>query len=144
MGTELTNTPLNIEIHPFIDTNECSEIILINGDIIEAVDIEIGKAEIKYKKCSKKEGSTWSILKSDVFMIKHENGETIVFEEEKKRKLDGGIRPGIILISIALALFLLGLLLVSIEVYYVGVILVLVAIIVALFGVINLLIGLIA
>jgi hypothetical protein len=67
----------------FKDENECEEIITRNGDIIEAKIIEIGVAEIKYKKCSNIEGPSYSILKSDVLMIKYKNGDKDVFNEKK-------------------------------------------------------------
>ena len=65
------------------DENECEEIISRNGEIIEAKIIEIGVTEIKYKKCSNIEGPSYSILKSDVFMIKYKNGDKDVFNEKK-------------------------------------------------------------
>ncbi len=49
-------------------------IVLKNGEEISAKVLEIGTGEIKYKKASNPEGPTYSIAKSEVFMIKYENG----------------------------------------------------------------------
>lgn len=49
-------------------------IVLKTGEEISAKVLEIGTSEIKYKKSSNPEGPTYSIAKSDVFMIKYENG----------------------------------------------------------------------
>jgi hypothetical protein len=73
------------------DENECEEIITRNGDIIEAKIIEVGVTEIKYKKCSNKEGPSYSILKSDVFMIKYKNGDKDVFNEKKSSSSPVGL-----------------------------------------------------
>lgn len=49
-------------------------IVLKTGEEISAKVLEIGTSEIKYKKTSNPEGPTYSISKSEVFMIKYENG----------------------------------------------------------------------
>ena len=49
-------------------------IVLKTGEEISAKVLEIGIGEIKYKKASNIEGPTYTISKSDVFMIKYENG----------------------------------------------------------------------
>jgi hypothetical protein len=66
----------------FNNEDDCAEIIKRDGDIIEAKIIEVGVTEIKYKKCSNLQGPTYNILKSDVFMIKHKNGDKDVFSDE--------------------------------------------------------------
>jgi hypothetical protein len=72
------------------EENECEEIITRNGDIIEAKIIEIGVTEIKYKKCGNIEGPSYSMLKSDVFMIKYKNGDKDVFNEKKSSSSAAG------------------------------------------------------
>jgi hypothetical protein len=49
-------------------------IVLKNGEEIRAKVLEIGIQEIKYKKHENVGGPTYTILKTDVFMIKYENG----------------------------------------------------------------------
>lgn len=62
-------------------------IIKKNGDEIKAKVVEVGTTEIKYKKFEKQTGPTYAISKSDVFMIKYEDGTKDVINpitEEKK------------------------------------------------------------
>lgn len=49
-------------------------IVLKNGDEIKSKVLEITPAEIKYKKFDNLDGPTVTILKTDVFMIKYQNG----------------------------------------------------------------------
>ena len=58
-------------------------IIKRNGEEIKSKVIEVGTTEIKYKKNDNINGPIFSIFKSDVFMIKYENGTKDVFNEEK-------------------------------------------------------------
>ncbi len=53
---------------------ECDSIILKNGEEIKAKVTEIASDEIKYKKCDNLNGPTYTIKKSEVFMIKYSNG----------------------------------------------------------------------
>ncbi|HEY0030168.1 MAG TPA: hypothetical protein VGC65_05375 [Bacteroidia bacterium] len=61
-------------------------IIKKNGDEIKAKVVEVGTTEIKYKKFEKQSGPTYAISKSEVFMIKYEDGTKDVLNpiEEKK------------------------------------------------------------
>ena len=64
--------------------SEFDVIIKENGEEIANVKvIEITLTEIKYKRGSNLDGPTYTIAKSDVFMIKYPNGEKDVFEKEK-------------------------------------------------------------
>ena len=54
-------------------------IILRTGEEIKAKVQEVGLADIKYKKTDNPTGPLYTILKSDVFMIKYENGTKDVF-----------------------------------------------------------------
>lgn len=58
-------------------------IIKRNGDEIQAQVEEVGQTEIKYKKFENLSGPTYSVSKSDVFMIRYKNGQRDVFEEVK-------------------------------------------------------------
>ena len=53
-----------------------------NGDEIKAKVIEVGNSEIKYKRFENQSGPTYVIKTSEVFMIKYENGEKDVFNEQ--------------------------------------------------------------
>ena len=66
-------------------TNCFSQDLIIkrNGDEIKVKVFEVGTTEIKYKNYDNLSGPTYSILKSDVFMIKYENGTKDIFNEEK-------------------------------------------------------------
>lgn len=74
-------------IIPFIsfgqDTTRCDEMILKDGDIIMVIVKEVGIDLIKYKKCKNLEGPIYSILKSNVFLIKYINGTKDVFNISK-------------------------------------------------------------
>jgi len=56
-------------------------IIKENGDEIKAKVEEVGSIEIKYKKFGNETGPTYTILKSDIFMIKYADGSKDVFEQ---------------------------------------------------------------
>jgi len=52
-----------------------------NGEELNVKVLEITLNEVKYKRFDYLEGPTISILKSDVFMIKYENGSKTIFTE---------------------------------------------------------------
>jgi hypothetical protein len=54
------------------------------GEDILAKMVEVGHTEIKYKKFDNPEGPLFTILKSDVLMIRYENGTKDIFTEEPK------------------------------------------------------------
>lgn len=62
---------------------ECDLITLKTGEEIKAKVTEIGTNEIKYIKCDNKTGPTYTIKKSDIFMIKYANGSKDFFGNEK-------------------------------------------------------------
>lgn len=68
----------NIILKTKISKDSCDEIILVNGDIVKAKVLKIGVTEVDYKACDNISGPTISILKSDIFMIKHPNGTKTV------------------------------------------------------------------
>jgi hypothetical protein len=58
----------------------CQDIIVMkNGDEVEAVIEEIGDNEVKYKEYGNPEGDVYTVLKSDIFQIKYENGNRVMF-----------------------------------------------------------------
>ena len=63
-------------------------IILRNNTNIKAKVLEVAITEIKYKKFDNLEGPVYSILKSEVFMIKYANGTTDIFTEPAAYKKD--------------------------------------------------------
>ncbi len=58
----------------FILASAQDVIVMKNGDEVKAKVTEIGTNEIKYKKFDNPDGPVYSATKSDVFMIKYENG----------------------------------------------------------------------
>jgi len=54
-------------------------ITLKNGNDIQAVVQEIGELDVKYKKFDNPNGPNYTLKKSEIFMIKYENGDKDVF-----------------------------------------------------------------
>ena len=54
-------------------------ITIKSGEDISAKILEIGQTEIKYKKFDNQTGPTYSILKSDVIIVRYENGTKDLF-----------------------------------------------------------------
>jgi hypothetical protein len=60
----------------------CQDIILMkSGDEIEAIIVEIGSTEVTYKEHGNPDGAVHTVLKSDIFQIKYENGNRVLFSE---------------------------------------------------------------
>lgn len=57
-------------------------IICRNGDEITSKVLKVSQTEIEYKKWSNQDGPSYTLDKSEVFMIKYKNGEKDVFKEE--------------------------------------------------------------
>ncbi len=53
----------------------CDQIVLRNGDVVEAKVKEVGVNEIRYKKCDRQDGPDYTISKRDVLSVKYSNGE---------------------------------------------------------------------
>lgn len=53
-----------------------------NGDELEVKVVKISSNEIEYKKWSNQEGPSYTLPKSEAFMIKYKNGEKDVFNED--------------------------------------------------------------
>jgi hypothetical protein len=58
-------------------------IILKDGEEISSKILRINEENIEYKKSSNLQGPTYTLDKTDVFMIKYENGEKEVFSEKE-------------------------------------------------------------
>ena len=56
-------------------------IILKNGNDIQAVVQEIGTDDVKYKRFDNPNGPNYTLKKSEIFMIRYENGSKDVFDE---------------------------------------------------------------
>lgn len=63
-------------------------IICRNGDEIESKILKISKSEIEYKKWSNQDGPTYTLEKSEVFMIKYPNGDKDLFKETPAKQDD--------------------------------------------------------
>jgi hypothetical protein len=57
-------------------------ITLKSGEEIKAKVLEVGTSEIKYKKFDNMDGPSYTVIKSNVFMIKYANGSKDVFKTE--------------------------------------------------------------
>ena len=58
-----------------------------SGENILVKVIEVGTSEVKYKKLDNLNGPVFSMLKSDLLMIKYENGTKEDFSKEEKTKI---------------------------------------------------------
>ncbi|MEP7168137.1 MAG: hypothetical protein ABI855_02080 [Bacteroidota bacterium] len=78
----------NLILLVFILTAHCSwsqdVIIMRSGDEVNAKVTEVNDNSIKYKKADNPEGPSYSVPKTDVFMIKYVNGTKDVFSTEKQ------------------------------------------------------------
>ncbi len=59
-------------------------ITLKTGEDVQAKILEVGHNDIRYKKYDFQEGPTYILLKSEIFMVKYENGDKDIFNQEKK------------------------------------------------------------
>jgi hypothetical protein len=71
-------------------TNAQDIITKKNGDDIQAKVIEITLNELKYKNFNNLDGPIISILKSDVILVRYENGSKDVFADEKPVSIEIG------------------------------------------------------
>jgi hypothetical protein len=54
------------------------------GEDIQSKVLEVGQTEVKYKKFDNQNGPIFTILKSEVLMVRYENGTKDIFNQEKK------------------------------------------------------------
>jgi hypothetical protein len=57
-----------------------------NGDELKVKVLEVTHNEVKYKKFDNLEGPIFTIMKSELFMIKYQNGSKDIFNEADKQK----------------------------------------------------------
>ena len=81
------------------------------GENVLVKVIEVGTTEVKYKKLDNLNGPVFSMLKSDLLMIKYENGTSENFSKEEKgiikvrsthNKLIWGIVGGVLFVGLLL------------------------------------------
>lgn len=53
-----------------------------NGDEQKVKVLEINTGDVKYKKWDNQQGPTYTVLKSELFMVKYQNGSKDVFKDE--------------------------------------------------------------
>ncbi len=64
----------------------CQDILTTKtGEDVLAKIIEVGHTEIKYKKFDNQDGPVFTLLRSDVLMIRYENGTKDIFTEVEKK-----------------------------------------------------------
>ncbi|MDR3219827.1 MAG: porin family protein [Dysgonamonadaceae bacterium] len=69
-----------------VSTMNAQDVItMMSGDEIKTKVLEISSNEVKYKKFGNVNGPTYTILKSEIFMIKYENGEKDVFNTKSPK-----------------------------------------------------------
>ena len=71
-------------------TAACDQIVLRNGDVVEAKVKEVGVNEIRYKKCDRPDGPDYTISKRDVLSIKYSNGEVERFNSVSSSSSNNG------------------------------------------------------
>jgi hypothetical protein len=64
-----------------------------SSEDIQAKVIEVTTTDIKYKKFDNQNGPTYSILKSDVLMVRYENGTKDIFTQEKNNEIVAAATP---------------------------------------------------
>lgn len=86
VSSEIEKTiPASTTLPEEVQSIDCDNIILRNGEAINAKVTEITENEIKYKKCSNLNGPTYSIYKSEVSVIKYVNGTEETFPIDPSR-----------------------------------------------------------
>lgn len=70
------------------ELEECDVITLKNGQEIKAKILEIGEDKIKYKKCGKTDGPTYTKSKADILLIRYPDGSKDIFSDENEDKTE--------------------------------------------------------
>jgi hypothetical protein len=67
----------------------CQDIITLNsGDDIETKILEVNNSTIKYKKYKNQDGPTFTVSKSDILLIRYEDGTKDVFSQTSEKPSD--------------------------------------------------------
>ena len=53
----------------------CDQLVMRNGDLIDAKILEVGVDEIRYKRCNRDDGPDYVVSKSDALSIRFANGD---------------------------------------------------------------------
>jgi hypothetical protein len=61
-------------------------IIKVNGEEIKSKILEVNQGEIKYKVFDYQSGPSYTVSKSEIFMIRYENGSKDIFNNAKEKK----------------------------------------------------------
>lgn len=59
-----------------------------SGEDIQAKVLEINQTDVKYKKFDNQNGPTFTLLKSDILMIRYENGTKDIFNQTEEMKTE--------------------------------------------------------
>lgn len=70
------------------------KITTVKGDLLEAKVLEVTPDEVRYKKWENLDGPTYSIEKSEVFMIEYENGSKDVFGAGQSASGNSAVQQG--------------------------------------------------
>lgn len=65
-----------------------------NGEDIQAKVLEVGLKTVKYKKFSNLEGPEYTMLRDEILIIRYENGEKDIFNDDPFRESFCIVRPG--------------------------------------------------
>ncbi|MDR1679356.1 MAG: hypothetical protein LBR81_06205 [Prevotellaceae bacterium] len=91
MKTKLINTFVLILICT-VGLQAQDIITLKNGSEINAVVSEITADAVKYKKFENQQGPMYTVLKTEVFMVKYQNGDKDVFSDETSKTKEAETR----------------------------------------------------
>lgn len=53
----------------------CDQLVTRDGDLIDVHVTEVGVSEVRYKRCGRKDGPDYVVLKRDILSIRYPNGE---------------------------------------------------------------------
>lgn len=67
----------------FVNEDSCDVIIFKNGEQINAIVLEIGDKEVKFKECDKPNGPIFSKQKSSIVRINYPNGTSTVISSDR-------------------------------------------------------------
>lgn len=81
MKTKITLI-LSFILISFLSSFSQDILVYKNGDEVKAKVLEVNTADVKYKKWENQSGPTYTVLKSELFMVKYQNGEKDVFKNE--------------------------------------------------------------
>jgi len=75
------------KINQITDSVICDNILLTDGEEIQAKIIEISNNEIKYKRCDHVDGPTIILEKKKIFMITYSNGKKEIIKHEEVKEI---------------------------------------------------------